>query len=298
MSVTTLLLQLYRHCYTGIVLYLYISNTFFSSNRHTFNVRVYSTIMLKKRQRTDDTVVECPVKTIIKCRKSAITDEFPIGCGKFLLAANHVEALRTLSQMIVDKIGVKQMISWGEGIHDKKVRGYGMLEDSQKWFNANQLEQAGILMHHEGGENDPDPVKRQEAQQKHEDTLKQAFPPIHLSPAQLSAINAVIDSAQDIVRGWPSDEIKTYERDCISLSELVAIQPNVHNNDMLLPLHLDQPRHDGFGIVIVTVGIQGSGDIVINDPGPDVDSIHRNWSFPLQPGEMYVLCGPSRNLCR
>ena len=252
----------------------------------------------KKRQRKVNPF-NCPDgEAILECQKTAILDEFPTGCGLRKLDSVHLESLRSLSQMIVDKIGTKNMISWGEGMDDKKVRGYGMLEDSQKWFNVDQLEQTGILMHHEGGENDPDPVKRQEAQQKHEDTMKNSFPSIHLTSAQLAAINAVIESAQDIVRSWPSDEIKNYERTCITLSELVAIQPNVHNNNPLLSLHLDQPRHDGFGIVIVTVGIQGSGDIIINDPGPDKDSVHKNWSFPLQPGEMYMLCGPSRNLCR
>ena len=270
----------------------------------------------KKRQRKDSTSAnvqeekeekrehhdpfDCPNgKEIKQLQKVAIPKEFPVGCGKRQLAADHVEALRTLYQMIVDKLGRLNMVSWGEGLEiDKKTRGYAMLEDSQKWSNVHQLVQAGILLHHEDGENDPDPVVRQEAQLKHENTKTKAFTSIHLSPEQLTAINAVVSFAQDIVSGWPSDEIKDYERTCITLSDLVAIQPNVHNNDPLLPLHLDQPRHDGFGIVIVTVGIQGSGDIVLDDQGDEDISPQRSWTFPLQSGEMYVLCGPSRNLCR
>ena len=271
-----------------------------NARRHQKEEKVEAVVEGKVEQ--NDPPFDCQVgKDFIllkKLQEAAIPGEFPVGCGKCQLAADHVEALRTLCHMIVDKLGRLNMVSWGEGLDvDKKARGYGMLADSQKWSNVHQLVQAGILLHHEDAENDPDPVVRQEAKQKHKDTKSKAFTSIHLTDDQIAAVNAVITSAQDIVTGWPSDEIKSYERACITLSELVAIQPNVHNNDPLLPLHLDQPRNDGFGVVIVTVGIQGSGDIVLDDPDDDVEK-PPSWSFPLQAGEMYVLCGPSRNLCR
>ena len=44
----------------------------------------------------------------------------------------------------------------------------------------------------------------------------------------------------------------------MKLSEITAIQPNYHNSETYLPLDLDDARYDGFGVVIVTVGISAS----------------------------------------
>ena len=55
---------------------------------------------------------------------------------------------------------------------------------------------------------------------------------------------------------------------------------------------------------MVTVAIAGSGDIVIVDDGDPIeesgeggDCSRKCWSFRLNPGDLYVLSGPSRNLC-
>lgn len=52
--------------------------------------------------------------------------------------------------------------------------------------------------------------------------------------------------------------------------------------------------HDGFGIVIVTLAMKGSAEIVLVDEGDD-DEGTLSWSFELQKGEMYVLSDNSRN---
>lgn len=54
--------------------------------------------------------------------------------------------------------------------------------------------------------------------------------------------------------------------------------------------------HDGFGIVIVTLAMKGSAEIVLVDEGDD-DEGTLSWSFELQKGEMYVLSDNSRNKC-
>ena len=58
--------------------------------------------------------------------------------------------------------------------------------------------------------------------------------------------------------------------------DLIAVQPNrLHIKAPYLPLHLDFPGNDGFGVIIVvTVAIQGSGTIVVVDEGDNDDNSH------------------------
>lgn len=49
----------------------------------------------------------------------------------------------------------------------------------------------------------------------------------------------------------------------VSRDNLVAAQPNLHNGSLYLRPHLDEPLHDGFGIVIITVAIHGNADILL-----------------------------------
>ncbi|KAL1528649.1 hypothetical protein AB1Y20_009987 [Prymnesium parvum] len=77
---------------------------------------------------------------------------------------------------------------------------------------------------------------------------------------------------------------------------LVAAQPNLHNGQAYLRPHLDEPLHDGFGIVIVTLAIQGSADIILRAQPWDPVAQREFW-FELSPGDAYVLCGEARNTC-
>lgn len=237
---------------------------------------------------------------IMKCHEMASRSTFPVGCGVHQLSAQHLHSLRTLTKIILNQLGNGNLVSWGEGLsEDKKVRGYAMLQGGiSKWQSMQQIVDHGILMHHEEAQYEEDPIALDEAKLKHDFTVNNSFTTVLLSEDQLDAIHAMIAATNEIISKYlDTNEIKQYERDCVQLSELVVIQPNVHNGDPLLPLHLDQPRYDGFGIVIVTVAIEGSGDVVIDDEGDDASCTLQSWTFPLCPGEMYVLCGPSRNLC-
>ena len=229
----------------------------------------------------------------MRLRDTADKTAFPQGCGKAVLNAQHWDALRDLSHTIIDTLGAGNLVSWGEGVDiDVKTRGYATLAGGlTEWSSVQHILDAGILLHHEGADSDPD------ARKKHLDTAEKSFTALTPNATQLTAIHAVIDAAQSILLSDKS--IKPYERDSLALPHLVALQPNVHNGDPLLPLHMDQPRHDGFGVVIVTVAIQGRGDVVIvNDGEEGDDGPPQSWAFPLHPGEMYVLAGPARNLCR
>jgi len=90
----------------------------------------------------------------------------------------------------------------------------------------------------------------------------------------------------------------------LAASQLVAYQPNLHNGAAFLKPHLDQPLHEGFGKIIVTVAIRGGGaTIVLLDRDESAvddatgERYQRSWRFHLCEGEAYVLSGSARNLC-
>jgi hypothetical protein len=76
-------------------------------------------------------------------------------------------------------------------------------------------------------------------------------------------------------------------------------QPNCHNGTDHLPLHLDEPGFEGFGVVVVTVAVEGgTAKIVLLDEGGDDETeVERAWSFDLQEGEAYVIAADARNKC-
>ena len=78
------------------------------------------------------------------------------------------------------------------------------------------------------------------------------------------------------------------------LYAVVALQPNLLNDNSHLPLHYDIPRQDGFGVVIATIVMAGGGHIIIVDPEDDVP---KSFSFPAEEGDIYLLSGRVRNMC-
>ena len=78
------------------------------------------------------------------------------------------------------------------------------------------------------------------------------------------------------------------------LSQLVALQPNLHNGHQYLRPHLDEPLHDGFGVLIVTVAVRGSAQIIIKAE-PWEPKRRRDFCFHLPEGSAYMLCAAARN---
>jgi Uncharacterized conserved protein (DUF2181) len=88
----------------------------------------------------------------------------------------------------------------------------------------------------------------------------------------------------------------------VTMENLIAVQPNLHNGASYLPAHLDFPRLDGFGVVIVTLAIRGKGTVVLIDDGDDDDgddpsSKSKIYAFDVEEGQSYLLCGDARNKC-
>ena len=81
-------------------------------------------------------------------------------------------------------------------------------------------------------------------------------------------------------------------QDYLLYDQLVAAQPNLHCGRDLLPIHVDHPLKDGFGIIIVTISMVGSGTILIqNHMGT------KKRTMPVGQGQAYMLSGMARNAC-
>lgn len=100
-----------------------------------------------------------------------------------------------------------------------------------------------------------------------------------------SALERLLEQLRPLVTP-PS--LRTY----LSLKHLVAAQPNLHEGSHLLPMHVDHPSKDGFGIVIVTIAIRGSATILLETS----DRKHR-LAVELEEKSAYMLAGTVRNAC-
>lgn len=80
---------------------------------------------------------------------------------------------------------------------------------------------------------------------------------------------------------------------CVAVDKLMALQPNLHNDTTHLPPHFDDPRHDGFGVVIVTVAVAQTGRVVIDTH----DKPSKVYTFDANEGDLYVLSDAARNTC-
>jgi hypothetical protein len=213
----------------------------------------------------------------IACRTA-----LPEGCDTANLSDEHLHALRRLSDNIISRL--PKMVPWGDGWYDNKKRGYAMLPEHSQWQTVEQIACAGIRLHDVDAQSSLNSAVRKDAVGKHQQTMEKAFITISPTEDELAALACVVNRANAIVQKH-RDTLQPYEVDAVSLSNLVAIQPNVHNGDDYLPLHLDNPRHDGFGVVIVTVALWGTADIVLVDDGdPDDEEAHRDAEAGPPPG--------------
>ena len=105
-----------------------------------------------------------------------------------------------------------------------------------------------------------------------------------LIPEYVEALNTVIRIVKKMV--------PVRYQHVISMDQLHALQPNLHNGLDHLPAHIDSPMNDGFGIVIVTICVHQNADILMLS-----NKSNKSWVFNVQEGQTYVLSGDSRNIC-
>jgi len=104
-----------------------------------------------------------------------------------------------------------------------------------------------------------------------------------------------LDAALDRLCACLAPQIAAASRSALSPARLVAAQPNLHNGRRYLRPHLDEPLHDGFGVVIVTVAVRGSATVLLQTDG----AARQRLCFRLESGgrEAYALSGAARDAC-
>jgi len=198
-----------------------------------------------------------------------------VGVGRFGLTPPTMAALREIFAQIVQD---GKLVQWDGNNTDKRERCYGFLPGKTEEARARI---SFRMRHHE------DAARAAADEARNWGCSKELGP---LSAPWLAAVEEVVAKVRKTLPAYSP------YRDYVTLSGLVAFQPNLHNGTDYLPLHLDDPEFEGFGVVIVTVGMEGEAVIVIVDEG-DEGEAERAWSFPLAVGQGYCLASDARNKC-
>mmetsp|Transcript_19602 Transcript_19602/g.36589 ORF Transcript_19602/g.36589 Transcript_19602/m.36589 type:complete len:405 (+) Transcript_19602:61-1275(+) len=102
----------------------------------------------------------------------------------------------------------------------------------------------------------------------------------------------VLMSTKETAKTSSKDDQLHQLADFLHFRNLIAAQPNLHSGRALLPIHLDHPRKDGFGVVIVTIAMEGGATILLQD----AEGVQRI-AMPVQSGEAYMLADRARDAC-
>mmetsp|Transcript_15330 Transcript_15330/g.37943 ORF Transcript_15330/g.37943 Transcript_15330/m.37943 type:complete len:427 (+) Transcript_15330:2934-4214(+) len=278
------------------------------------------------------------------------TDSNSIGIGKFELTNDEHNSMNELSDLIVNNIR-SDGVTWGdddmdseneEGEEEDKDTKNGFVDPRRRMYgflNRQALIDSGIKIStlDDDGRNEkehssvlhsasvdlklipkPSSLSQNEGSDRDEDKKdgrSTASEIITINVCNMPLIVSSLNSITEKVHQLVPPKYKKY----VSIEQLIAVQPNLHNGASYLPLHLDLPRLDGFGVVIVTLAIHGNGTIVLVDDGDDDDdsgsnnsnndrnkdqhldvsstSSSKSYSFDVKEGYSYVLCGDARNKC-
>lgn len=199
----------------------------------------------------------------------------PAGLACWPLAPGDLEELRRVHDHV--KRSIDTPIPWAGGSdeRDTRWRGYGLLGDGRtrlrRAIRFHSFETAGA-------------AKRVEESDRNWASCVD-YAPDAAAAAALARVAAA--AARALPR--PYDAEATY-------GNLVAVQPNVHAGARHLPCHLDWPRNDGFGVVIVTVAVKCAATVLLRDDGDD-GAPPREWRVEVPEGHCYALSGDARNVC-
>jgi len=94
-----------------------------------------------------------------------------------------------------------------------------------------------------------------------------------------------------------AEHVPAVYRSAVSPEQLVAAQPNLHNGQRYLKPHLDEPLHDGFGVVIVTVAVRGAAHVLLQSSAAAAGPSSHCFRLDAAAYEAYVLSGTARNAC-
>lgn len=216
------------------------------------------------------------------------------GAGRLDLAPDVFEPLQRLHGAVVGALRRGKLLqSWEGKGKDVRSRGFAFLPASLAKWGRERLERAGLSFH-AAEKSGPDAADDERANWKSCFTLLER----DVDDAARDALRRLVPLVQAVV--------DAKYRKFVTLENLVAIQPNLHNGAAHLPPHLDFPLHDGFGVVIVTLQVAGppaAVALVRGDKHADFESNgapearERCWTLRLQTGDAYVLSEDARNFC-
>ncbi|KAL3941838.1 MAG: hypothetical protein SGARI_000466, partial [Bacillariaceae sp.] len=191
--------------------------------------------------------------------------------------------------------------SWSGSPTDPRQRAFGFLPDTLG-YDSQIREKLDISMPWRAAEGENNTEKKSEcAASNAKDTAKNEEDEERRRNEQAMVIlENIPEGAKEAIEdlcGMFRDDLKqsadtTHLADFLCYKNLIAAQPNLHNGRELLPMHFDHPLKDGFGVVIVTISMQGSGKILLQDSDGE-----NRLAMPLQAGEAYMISNQARDTC-
>jgi len=222
------------------------------------------------------------------------------GLARFDLYAEDVRLLSMFHELIKDRLG-RNLNGWG-GVGDKsgRRRGYGYFESS---LGEEHFANGVVMKEYSGSEVELDKNANQRASilltEEDLEEAAMASPEAHASnkkrmKGQQGQDEVGIRGAISRLAASLQAKVPPQYSQFLTLENLVAAQPNIHGGNAYLPPHLDEPLHDGFGIVIVTIAITGKAHIILQTDS--WDSVKKkDFCFRLKEGQGYLLSGDSRS---
>jgi len=201
-----------------------------------------------------------------------------------------------------------QWASWSGAVDDPRKRSFGFLPET-KGYNPDIRNKHLDITMPTGSSTTTETEKHTLSNNGNEDENERArnkraflvFDKSEISDGVVKAIkNLCLVFRENLLLKDGKEEEKDDEYDyrvrlanCLRYENLIAAQPNLHAGRALLPAHLDDPRKDGFGVVILTIGMKDSGTIIFRD----AKGLHQGVAMRLHQGEAYMLADRSRDAC-
>lgn len=208
------------------------------------------------------------------------------GLAKMPLPPEVLSSMSEIHNHVKEEVTKANMVPWaGLGEDTTRLRAFGFLGVN----SLNRLDDSGVRLY--AAEKVGVDAKKDEAANRSAITVLKG----EWNARGFQAANGLIDALR------PSGGCIQF--DMLRAEELVAYQPNLHNGARHLAAHLDWPRHEGFGKVIVTVAIKGGATILLiggtsnQDESSGGEAAQPAWRFHLNEGECYVLSGCARSRC-
>jgi hypothetical protein len=213
-------------------------------------------------------------------------------------------AFQTLKQLHDTITEQSPKSSWSGSPTDPRQRAFGFLPDTLG-YDATVRQRLDISMPWRAGEGHQEEDKGKQSgetdaaasmeEEEERRRNEQAMVLLEKVPdGTKEAIEHVCALFRECVKESSSknDDSNVCLANFLQYRNLIAAQPNLHNGRELLPMHFDHPSKDGFGVIIVTISIRGSGLILLQDSQGE-----QRLAMPLQAGEAYMLADQARDAC-